>query len=328
PVPAQLTTKERGEALDLQNKIRQTVIQIAAGLGFLFSVFMAVNAQDSSNRDLKAKYDRESAELFIKATESKSPEALYALAYIARRDKENYHDIVYRVVASLIASAAPTACADKASEPRTAAATKVQVAMQLLHERNVGNDISGGRYNIEHSCLNGVNLQVERAIWGRYRGLVGVRASGSSLRHVDFTRTEVQGDEFMGINAGDWRNPGWEQEEHRHHLHDLDQNGQPKWSDKRRKYVAHFVDANLTGATFRGAGLEGADFSGAVLKEVEFDGANISRTSFRGAQDLTAKQLRKACVGRTDDPDPVHQPIIDDPTLKQELDKQGGVPWC
>jgi hypothetical protein len=86
PATPQSTNEERGQALDLQNKIRQTVIQIAAGFGFVFSIFMAVNAQESSNRDLKAKYDRESAELFIKATESKTPEGLYALAYIARRD--------------------------------------------------------------------------------------------------------------------------------------------------------------------------------------------------------------------------------------------------
>jgi uncharacterized protein YjbI with pentapeptide repeats len=323
PAREQFTNEERGQALDLQNKIRQTVIQIAAGFGFVFSIFMAVSAQESANRDLKAKYDRESAELLIKATESKTPETLYALTYIARHDKENYHDIVYKMIASLIRNSASSACSNKAGEAQTAAGTKVQVAIQLLHERNVG------RYNIEHSCLDGVDLQIERPNWGRHRGLVNVRASGSRLLHVGFTRAELQGAELMGIDAGDWRNPNWRDEKHRYHLHDLDGNGNPKWSALRRKYVAHFDDANLTGARFDGAGLEGADFSGAVLKDVVFSGANISRANFRGAQHLAAEQLMKACVGGDDpDNDRGEQPIINSPGLKQELERRGGVPLC
>src|SRR5262249_44874572 len=133
PLKRGLATGEELDALDLQNKVRQTVVQICGGIGFLFSVFRALNGQDISNRDLKAKYDRETAELFVKAVESQSPESLYALAYVARRDSSNYHDVIYRMLASLIRSLSPAACADSADH-RTEMA-KIEVALQLLHER-------------------------------------------------------------------------------------------------------------------------------------------------------------------------------------------------
>src|SRR5262249_30724527 len=90
PLKTGLSYSKEIEALDLQNKVRQTVLQICGGIGFLWSIFMAVNSQISSNQDMKAKYDRETAELFIKAVESQAPEALFSLAYIARRDPKNY----------------------------------------------------------------------------------------------------------------------------------------------------------------------------------------------------------------------------------------------
>jgi uncharacterized protein YjbI with pentapeptide repeats len=292
--------------LDLQNKIRQTVIQVAAGFGFLFSALWLSKVRiwlsklrKAQTQDLQAKYDRETAELFIKATEANSAEALYALSYIARRDKENYHETVYRMISSLVRNAAPIACGEAATG-RNAAIAKVQVAMRLLQERDTKADLDQGKYNIEYSCLSGVDLLVERPLWGRYRGLANIRASGSKLVRADLTRAELQETEFMGIDAGDWRNPGWEAESHRYDLHHLDSTGQPEWKALRRKYTTLFVEANLTHAKFHGAGLEGADFSGAVLTGAEFDGANISRTNFRGVTGLLPGQLKNACVEKPD----------------------------
>ena len=326
PLKSPPSNAQEIEALDLQNKVRQMVIQLCGGVGFLFSVFMALNAQAAANRDLKARYDRETAELFVKAVESKSPEALYALGYVARRDQENYHEVIYRMLASLIQSLSPVACGDS-PEARASAAAKVRVAMTLMHERAVIADRGDMKYNIEHACLSGSDLRVEKNEWGRYRGLANIRASGSEMLRIDFTRIELQNAEFLGISAGDWRNPGWAQEPHRYGLQDLDAQGNPMWRAQRRMYVAHFIDANLTGAQFDGAGLEGADFSGAKLADVSFKGANISRASFPGAQDLRPEQLLSACAGNLGDPQSRQRdkPVVEEP-LRNELERAGGVP--
>ncbi len=326
PLKSGLSSAEEFEALDLQNKIRQTVIQICGGIGFLFSVFMALNAQDSSNRDLKANTTGKTAELFVKAVELESPELLYALAYVAQRDTKNYHEVIFRMLASLIRSLSSSACGqDFENAPKAAA--KIQVALQLLHERPVESDPKDITYNIEHSCLNGTDMRVEKGEWGRYHGLANIRASGAEMLRIDFTRTELQKAEFMGISAGDWRNPGWESEPHHLELHAVDGQGEPKCKALRRKYIAHFVHANLTDAKFSGAGLEGADFSGAKLGGVNFDGANISRASFRGAQNLKIEQFRYACAGTSGDQNSPKQdrPIFDAP-FDADLQKVGGVP--
>jgi uncharacterized protein YjbI with pentapeptide repeats len=313
-----LSNKEEIDVLDLQNKVRQTVIQVCGGIGFLFSIFMALSAQDSSNKDLKAKYDSETAQLFVKAVESGSPEALYALAYVAQRDTKNYHEEIFQVLSSLIRSLSPEACRTD-GEAKEKATAKIRVALRLLHERAVSNDPQGITYNIEHSCLDDSDISAEGAEWGRYRGLAGIRASGSMMLRIDFTRTELQKAEFMGITAGDVHNPGWDQEPHRLELNDLDDHGEPKWRAERRKFVAHFIDANLTDAKFNGAGLEGADFSGAKLGGAVFVGANVSRANFRGAQNLKADQFQRACVD-----DAKSQPIFDEPLASQI----GGVQVC
>jgi len=308
------------DVIDLKNKVRQTVLQICGGIGVLFSVYMAITAQNSSNNDLKAKYDRETAELFVKAVESKSPEALYSLTYVAKRDAKSYHETIYQMLSSLIRSNPAESCGNADAS----VSAKARVALRLLHERVVADDTPGVRFNIEHSCLDGSDISVEQAEWGKYRGLAGIRASGSSMLRIDFTKTELQKAEFMGITAGDVHVPGWKQEpeEVRLHLNDQDDQHNPKYRAERRKYIAHFIDANLTGAWFNGAGLEGADFSGARLDGTVFDTANLSRASFRGAQGLAVKQLLAACVDDTGS-----QPILDEP-LASQVRTQGGVPIC
>jgi uncharacterized protein YjbI with pentapeptide repeats len=307
------------DVIDLKNKVRQTVLQVCGAIGVLFSVYMAITTQNSANNDLKAKYDRETAELFVKAVESQSPQALYSLTYVAQRDSKNYHETIYQMLSSLIRSNRAEACRE---QPDDLIAAKGRLALRLLHERPTGNDTPGVHYNIEHSCLNGSDISVEQAEWGKYKGLVGIRASGSSMLRIDFSKAELQGAEFMGIAAGDVHNPGWNQEPHRLNLNELDDKGNAKYRAERRKFVAHFIDVNLTGALFDGAGLEGADFSGAVLGGVVFDGANISRVSFRGARHLVVDQLLAACVD-----DANSQPYLDEP-LRSQVVQRGGVPIC
>jgi uncharacterized protein YjbI with pentapeptide repeats len=307
------------DVIDLKNKVRQTVLQVCGAIGVLFSVYMAIRTQDSSNNDLKAKYDRETAELFVKAVESQSPQALYALTYVARRDSEKYHETIYQMLSSLIRSNRAESCGTE-SDP---AAAKARVALRLLLQRPVDQDTPNVHYNIEHACLDGSDISVEKAEWGKYRGLAGIRASGSSMLRIDFTKAELQGAVFMGIAAGDVHNPDWDKEPHRLELNVPDEKGNPKYRAERRKFVAHFIDTNLTDAVFEGAGLEGADFSGAKLGNVVFDHANISRVNFRGAQNLLADQLLAACVDDVKN----QQPYLDDP-LRGQVESRGGVPLC
>jgi uncharacterized protein YjbI with pentapeptide repeats len=303
---------EREATLDLQNKVRQTVVQVCGAVGFLFTIFLAVNAQQSSNDDLRAKFQRETAELFVKAVESKSPEALYALGYIAQRDHENYHDMVFRVLASTVKSSSGDACGPEGAK-RSDAQSRIQVAMQLLHDRKTADDGPAARFNIEHSCLTGLDLKVETSGWGTHNGLANLRMSGAQMLRVDLTKVELQQTELMGIEAGDWHNPGWTPQIAAM-LHGPD-------ADKalRRRFVAHFIDTNLTGAKFQGAGLEGADFAGAVMKGVVLTYANLSRANFAGAQDLTPEQVLDGCVGKSSEPQnrSSEQPRLDEDLLRR-----------
>ena len=95
--------------------------------------------------------------------------------------------------------------------------------------------------------------------------------------------------------------------------------------------MTQFIDANLQGANFSGANIR-AQISRAVLKDAKFDGAVVSRTNFVGAQMLTARQLEKACVGKSkmsDDDVKLEQPYFG-VTLRGEVkDNQilkGGIP--
>jgi uncharacterized protein YjbI with pentapeptide repeats len=143
------------------------------------------------------------------------------------------------------------------------------------------------------------------------------------MLRIDFGRVDLSNAQLMGIDAGDYLNPGWT-DEIGQRLHKGD-DGDPRIGtdngDERRRFVSHFIDANLQGADFTGAGLQGADFSGATLKDAIFDRAVISRASFKGAQQLTAKQLESACVGRpglSEDELKLEQPYFS-PGLRAEI---------
>jgi hypothetical protein len=129
------------------------------------------------------------------------------------------------------------------------------------------------------------------------------RMAASKMHRAKFVKAEMQGTAFMGIEAGDYQNPGW-CTEIGNRLHEPAKgdtrparctgttNG-----EERRHFVTHFIDANLTGADFTYANVQGADFSGATLTGASFNNATISRVSFKGVTGLKAQQLEKACVG-------------------------------
>jgi uncharacterized protein YjbI with pentapeptide repeats len=343
PSRASARAKEQLETIDLRNKVRQTVVQISGGLGFLFSIFVALNAQETANKDQRERFERETAELFVKVMESKNAENLYVLGRIARRDKKNYHDLIYRMIASQLrtASFSLTNCAKGDLEAtKLAVLERIRIGMQLLHESVADDESPTAKHNIEYVCLAGLDLSVD---WGRvdkFKGFEGARMSSSRLMRIDFSGVYLKSAELMGIDAGDWHNGGWLEELNRLNLHELTKTGDLKWKAERRRYVAHFVGSNLEAANFNGAGLEGADFSDAILTGASFEGANISRANFRGAKGLALNQLRTTCVGkygsekhRNTDEQRVEQPLFwSDQAVKKELDAdtefKGMIPLC
>jgi uncharacterized protein YjbI with pentapeptide repeats len=329
PTRASVRKKEQEETIDLRNKVRQTVVQISGGVGFLFSIFVALSAQETSNNDQRNRFERETAELFVKVMESKNPENLYVLGRIARRDRKNYHDLIYKMIASQLRTTSFLNCSkDELDTTRLAAMERINIGMQLLHEGVIDGEIQTIKHNIEYACLFGLDLGVESGRVDKFKGLEGARMSSSTLLRIDFSGVHLKAAELMGVDAGDWHNKGWLEEQHRLNLHDLNDTGDLKWKALRRKFVAHFSDSNLEQANFNGAGLEGADFSGANLTQTTFMGANISRANFRGAKGLTLEQIRTACVGkygsdkhRNPDEKRIEQPLFwPDQDVKKQLD--------
>jgi uncharacterized protein YjbI with pentapeptide repeats len=318
PDGAAATTRD---ILDLQNKIRQTVIQVAGGLGILFTVYIAIQTQRNANSDLSQRYDSENAELFMKAVEAKNPEALFVMNYIALRDSKHYRETVLKLLVSSIQTASRISCrGDAYKGDDFVPDPKVQVALSILAEREDRGPSE--ELNLEESCLVGIDLKPGTDSSRRVSGLSGTRMSGSKMLRIDFTNVDLIGTQLMGIEAGDWHNPGWTAEIG-HSLADT-----PNGS-LRRSFVAHFTGADLTKAVFTGAGLEGADFQQATLSGATFDGANLSRADFRNAKGLDASLLIKACVGRPDQPQnrEIEQPHFSEP-LNQQLKDLGGVPLC
>lgn len=176
----------------------------------------------------------------------------------------------------------------------------LQLAMRSIGERRIQDDPTGKHFDLEHGCYAGLDLQDE---WGVVKGLGHTRMSASKMHRAKFVKAEMQGTEFMGIEAGDYQNEGW-CTEIGYRLHEPAKgDARPArctgtWNgEERRHFVTHFIDANLTGANFSYANIQGTDFSGATLTGVNFDQATISRVSFKGVTGLKVEQLEKACVG-------------------------------
>jgi uncharacterized protein YjbI with pentapeptide repeats len=333
-----LTPESRAKLIDARAKIRASVIQVIGGVTVLAGFISTVQ----SIRGNEEKFNQTKADLFAHHVKSLLPEgskvdsraeAMYVLSYVARSDR-SYHRVVYDSLASFVTENSVVACKDE--KYREAGYTRdpsIQLAMRIIGERKLADDPTGKRLNLEHGCFVGLDLLDE---WGVVRGLSKARLSSSKMLRVDFGRAELPGAQLMGIDAGDFLNPNWTPEIGRR-LH-TGVEGDPRqgtWDgSERRKYVAHFIEANLENADFSGAGLQGADFSGARLKGAKFDGAVISRTSFKGAQDLTADQLKYTCVGRWDMSDEeinLEQPYLS-ATLRSEIKNhailKGRIPKC
>jgi uncharacterized protein YjbI with pentapeptide repeats len=316
-----------GKLIDMRAKVRTTVIQVIGGVtviaGFITTLQTIRGTEDTFNQKKADLFALHVKELLGEGSKADSQaEAIYVLSYVARSDR-SYHRAVYDALASFVIEKSASACKDEAYRQSGYQRDRsVQLAMRTIGERRAQDDQTGKRLNLEGGCFVGIDLLDE---WGVVKGLAKARLSGSKMLRVDFGRVELLNAQLMGIVAGDYLNPGWSPEIGRT-LHTGDE-GDPRKADfdgdRRRKYVAHFIDAILEGADFSGAELQGADFSGATLKGAKFDGAVISRTSFKGAQDLTADQLKFACVGRadmTDEEVDLEQPYLS-PALRAEVKK-------
>jgi uncharacterized protein YjbI with pentapeptide repeats len=301
PSRAGLSLDDSGKQLDQRMKVRSSVIQVVGGITVISTFIYGLHEFRRKEED----YQHTKAEQFAKSVAKLTSEtekaggkveAMYILANTARRDP-TYHRAVFEVLAGFIQQSPRTDCDTGAS--RKAGWTpslEVRTAMRVIGERDPRKDITGKRLNLEESCLSGLDLSDE---WGVVKGLRGARLSSSSLLRVDFSKVELEKADLSGITAGDRHNVGWTPEIGRqlHSGEEDDRRVVPLQFKLRRSFVAHFVNANLSGAIFNGAGLEGADFSGAVLDRASFEGANISRANFNGST-VKPEQLLKACVGK------------------------------
>jgi uncharacterized protein YjbI with pentapeptide repeats len=335
---AELTADDLSKFIETRSKVRTAIIQVAGGIAAVLAFVTAVQ-QLNSNEDA---FRQKKADLFAKsvkellADDSKPDsraEALYILSYIARGDR-SYHRAVYDVLATYVTDSSEAVCKDERYRSADFHRDRtIQLAIRILGERKIDDEQTAKRLNLEGSCLVGLDLLDE---WGVIKGLAKARLSGAKMLRIDFGRVDLQNAQLMGIDAGDYLNPGWTAEIGRR-LHKGD-DGDPRIGtddgNERRRFVSHFIDANLQGADFTGAGLQGADFSGATLKDAIFDRAVISRASFKGAQQLTAKQFELACVGRpglSEDELKLEQPYFS-PDLRTEIKNspklQGRIATC
>jgi uncharacterized protein YjbI with pentapeptide repeats len=296
-----LTPEDRAKYIEMRSKIRASVVQVAGGIvvvaGFVGTLQQIRGTEDAFNQKKADLFALHVKQLLAEGSKPDSrAQSIYILSFVARSDR-SYHRAVFDALASYIVEASESACSgEKYRDRGFRRDPTIQLAMRIIGERKPTDDLTGKRLNLEHGCFTGVDLHDE---WGVMKGLSSARLSGSKMLRVDFGKVELQGAQFQGIEASDFLNPEWTPEIGRS-LHQGAQGDPRKGAndgDVRRKYVAHFIDANLTNADFKGAGLQGADFSGAVLKGTNFEGAVISRASFNGAQHLTAEQLKNACVG-------------------------------
>ena len=322
-VPDEIALDRR---IELRDKIRATTAQIVGGFAvvitFLHTVIQTSQNQQNFNRDLKQKYDQETAELFAKAVTTPNAESLYALGYIAKRD-EYVHGSVFDQVALYIKKVSKDACKNEAYKKlEYVVDPQIQIAIRVFGERDTSKDIVGKIFNLEGACLAGIDLKDE---YGVIKGLSGARISGARLLRADLTKAALQKTELMGIEAGDRHNEGWTLSIGRALHRGAD-------GSIRRRYVTSFIDSNLTNANLEGAGLEGADFSGAVLTDAVLADANISRANFSGAV-VTLEQLMSACVEDygADAESMLDQPILSEKwqaKLMQELSAKGGIKHC
>jgi uncharacterized protein YjbI with pentapeptide repeats len=324
--------------LDARGKVRASIVQVVAGI-VAVAAFVTTIQQIHSNEDA---FNQKKADLFSKSlkellsAESQADsraEAIYELSFVARSDK-SYHRAVYDALASFVRERSATACVDDNYRKQGFRRDPtVQLAMRIIGERKVGDDPTGKQLNLEGGCFVELDLIDEPGV---VKGLSKARLSGSRMLRSDFGRVDLSGAQLMGIDAGDYLNPDWTAAIGRE-LHDGDVGDSRKGKNdgnERRRFVAHFIDANLVGADFTGAGLQGADFSGAKLKDAKFNGAVVSRASFKGAQDLSVDQLRFACVGRpdmSDDEFDLEQPYFSAgfrADLKNDSTLKGKIPRC
>jgi len=225
--------------------------------------------------------------------------AVIALGLTAKLEKEPvYQTAISETLASFIRWKSQEACGNaEYTKASYVARADLQAAFRVFGDRNESRDIAGPTFNLEFSCLVGIDLAMNSNST-KIKGLSGVRLAGSKLLRADLSALELIGTDFRGIEAGDWHNENWalEIEQREINLHEMVGN-EYKYKHLRRRYIAHFVGADLTRANFEGAGLQGADFSGAILTSANLKDANVSRANFTDAV-VSPDQLLETCIGR------------------------------
>jgi uncharacterized protein YjbI with pentapeptide repeats len=304
PVPPD----DLGKIIDMRSKIRSTIMQTLGGI----AVFGTIITSVQGIRGTEDAFNQKKAELFAlhvkpllaadaaNASEAARAEAIHVLSFVARSDR-SYHRAVFDALSAYVRTASDKLCTGRQHlEPGFKLDGSIQLAMRSIGERRIQDDPTGKHFNLEHGCYADLDVEDE---WGVVKGFGHTRMAASKMHRAKFVKAEMQGTEFMGIEAGDYQNPGWCTDiGNRLHIPD-DGDMRPARcigtsnGEERRHFVAHFINANLTGADFTYAGIQGADFSGATLTGASFNNATISRVSFKGVTGLKGEQLVNACVG-------------------------------
>ncbi len=337
-----LKVKQLGEIVSSRNNSIETGLKVSAALGavgmFIFGMVQFIAEQNLKSEQLSADMlSKAIAQLDGKDGKGElhpmaAAGSIISLGLTAKGvANRNYHVAIFDTIEGFIRANQDACKPGEYLKPSYPTRADMQAAFRVFAERDVSKDTPGRVFNLEGSCLVGVDLWTDFSNWGNLKGLSNVRLAGSKVLRADLSRAELIGTDFRGIDAGDWLNEGWFDQVERTgiNLHDM-QDGENKYKYLRRKYITHFIDATLKRANFEGAGLEGADFSGADLTGAILKGANISRANFRGAT-ITPEQLIAACVGKKSEPanqkaaQPVLSADVDDKLLKISPD---GIPTC
>ncbi len=284
---------------EARNKLRQTIIQMAVGSGFLLSFVAAVIGHNISLIESERRKQTDELTAYLSSRNLEFQMRMVILERLARMNPEIYHDIAYTEIIDMISENYSQECGQEKGKSIATA------ALIRLANRSKSHDISLDLM-LERKCLTGARLDrsPETPLGG---GLQYANLSGADVYAADFSRVDLTGAFLAGVNGCDSAIPGWEDDVNGRKggtntvldLRDKGVDGAPKYRELRRKYTLHFVESKLNGVHFDGAGLCGADFQRADLSGAVLDRANISRADFRGSN-ITPNQLKSSCYGRLD----------------------------
>ena len=302
-------TKDELARLEAEDKIRQTVGQLFAGIALVATFALTIYQTFQSSRQWSSDHQLNQRTEALKAIGTKdNPTAhvagIYALFGLAKND-DNIRTEVIDILVTHVRSLAVTdivkpskecGTPDAASNARESSDPEVQAAMNALGGLQVGSVSQNansafhlGSLRLDHLFLD--DLDLGDADYSN------ADMSQSHFRRVNFRNATLRRVNFGGTDMADFDVAGFPTNRTANWLYgDSNGGGVAEWQ-RYRCWVADFRGAHLEGATLTGSGLTGADFSRATFdKDTNLSTANIGRANFTGAVGLAKSQLEAACA--------------------------------